>query len=378
MLYPLSPQLLIFLLVAAAPSAVLSSAPLSFVLRSSNDRHEREVISTKMLLNPVVANLVAGSVAGAIGCGLAHPLDTLKTKAQMSTTNAQTKAVGPQIAEYKSYRSMTQRGLLGMEAALPLTVEDLFQSTFDLSFPVTKTAPPKPNMLQVAHTLYQQEGLQGFYGGVQTMMLGQALIRAVCFTTNAAVIDHFQGSSLDSFTVLMLAAFSAGVTSSFVATPVERIKVMMQSNQGVYSDEMECIQAVLDKEGLGGLMSRGLCITLAREIPSVGLSFVLYAALMQMGALLSLGSMAPLLFGAISGSACCVPVYPFDCVKTRVQNTEGDETRSPLEIAQNLYDNRGVDGFVDGLTPKMLRCAVLYAVSFSVYDAIKGMFYAMA
>ena len=181
---------------------------------------------------------------------------------------------------------------------------------------------------------------------------------------------------LDASTIMLLAAFSAGVTSSFVVTPVERIKVMMQSNPDVYSNEMQCIQAVLNTEGMGGLLTRGLGISFIREIPSVGLSFILYALLMHQSMTFGSTSLAPLLFGAISGSLSCVPVYPVDCVKTRVQNTVGGANKdknavmSPLEIAQDLYDNRGVSGFVDGLTPKMLRCAVLYAVSFSIYEQI--------
>lgn len=314
---------------------------------------------------------------------VAHPLDTLKTKAQIS--KAAPARHESQIAQYQAYNSMAPNGLLGMEVALPLTADDSFQSnTFDLSFSVAESAEPtKPNMLQVAKSLYQQEGLEGFFGGVQTMMIGQAMIRAVCFTTNAAVIDNLQlygGELMDPSSIMLAAAFSAGVTSSIVVTPVERIKVMMQSNPDVYADELQCIQAVLRKEGLGGLLTRGLGISLLREVPSVGLTFVLYTLMMQMSMTPLLGSMAPLLLGAISGSVSCVPVYPIDCVKTRVQNTEGgdDESNaimSPFEIAQDLFGTRGVSGFVDGLTPKMLRCAILYAVSFSVYETILSILY---
>jgi len=371
----------------AAPSFAFGMKPrLSFAISSKNVRHRHDV-STKMLLNPMVANLVAGSVAGAIGCGLAHPLDTLKTKAQIASSGT---PVAHQhesqiVAQYKqSYSSMTPNGLMSMEAALPLAIDDPFQSTFDLTYTLAAEVAeeaPKPNMIQVAESLYQQEGLGGFFGGVQTMMIGQALIRAVCFTTNAAVIDYLQRfGELDSSSILMIAAFSAGLTSSFVVTPVERIKVMMQSNPDVYSNELQCVQAVLEKEGFGGLLTRGLGISLFREVPSVALSFILYATMMQMGLASMLGSMAPLVFGAVSGSVSCMPVYPIDCVKTRIQNTEGGDDEpnaimSPLEITQDLYDNRGLSGFVDGLTPKMLRCAVLYAVSFSVYETILSILY---
>jgi solute carrier family 25 carnitine/acylcarnitine transporter 20/29 len=353
-------RLLILLSLAATAPSVSAFAPSNSRQRTSTNTE------INMLMNPVVANLVAGSVAGAIGCGLAHPLDTLKTKAQIASS----KKTSNQIAPYQAFNIMTPNTLLGTEVALPLI------NTFDLSYSMVNAAEKRPNMLQVATALYQQEGLQGFFAGVQTMMLGQALIRAVCFTTNAAVSEYLQRfGALDASSIMLIAAFSAGVTSSLVVTPVERIKVMMQSNPDVYSNEIQCIQAVLDTEGIGGLLTRGLGISLIREIPSVGLSFILYALLMQQSLTFGSTSIAPLLFGAISGSLSCVPVYPVDCVKTRVQNTVGGDMdknsiTSPLEIAQDLYDNRGVSGFVDGLTPKMLRCAVLYAVSFSVYEHI--------
>lgn len=377
-----------FVLLLAVPHAVVASIgkPRLAFVPSSNDRHDREVIATSMVLNPVVANLVAGSVAGAFGCGLAHPLDTLKTRAQVSTgSKAPLSASGSQIAQYQSYSmSPSPNGLMmsNMEATLPL-VDDSYPNTFDLSytFAEQETQQSKPNMWKVGANLYQQEGLQGFFAGVQTMMVGQAVIRAVSFTTNAAVIDYLQRfGELDSSTIMVLAAFSAGVTSSFVVTPIERIKVLMQSNPDAYSDELQCIQAVLEKDGLIGLLTRGLGISLLREVPSVGLSFVIYATMMQMGMASMLGSVAPLVFGAISGSASCFPVYPVDCVKTSIQNVEGGDdepnaAKSPVEIAQDLYDSRGIGGFVDGLTPKLLRCGVLSAASFSVYETILSILY---
>ena len=57
----------------------------------------------------------------------------------------------------------------------------------------------------------------------------------------------------------------------------ERVKVMMQAQQNSqYSNELECIQAVLETEGFAGLFSRGLGPTLAREIPSYAIYFVVY------------------------------------------------------------------------------------------------------
>ena len=153
----------------------------------------------------------------------------------------------------------------------------------------------------------------------------------------------------------------------------ERVKVMMQAQQNsLYANELECIQAVLENEGWTGLFSRGLGPTLAREIPSYAIYFVVYGVLMQTATAENLGSVAPLVCGALSGCACWVPVYPIDVVKTLVQNTEGGESVSSIDVAVKLYKDDGIGAFYNGLTPKMLRASVNHAVTFYVYDLVMG------
>jgi solute carrier family 25 carnitine/acylcarnitine transporter 20/29 len=61
-------------------------------------------------------------------------------------------------------------------------------------------------------------------------------------------------------------------------------------------------------------------------------------------------------------------VYPIDVVKTLVQNSDGSDDISGLKVAKQLFEERGIRGFFDGLTPKMLRAAVSHSVTFYVYD----------
>ncbi|KAL3800408.1 hypothetical protein ACHAW5_009086 [Stephanodiscus triporus] len=155
----------------------------------------------------------------------------------------------------------------------------------------------------------------------------------------------------------------------------ERIKVMMQAQQNSqYANELECIKAVLDSEGWAGLFSRGLGPTLAREVPSYAIYFVVYRVLMSTDIAEAMGSVAPLVCGAMSGCACWIPVYPIDVVKTLVQNTEGggdaNNKGSAVDVAIQLYRDEGIGAFFNGLTPKMLRASVNHAVTFWVYDLV--------
>ncbi len=65
------------------------------------------------------------------------------------------------------------------------------------------------------------------------------------------------------------------------------------------------------------------------------------------------------------------PVYPIDVVKTLIQANDGTEkSSSALDVSIQLFQDRGIGGFFDGITPKMLRAAVNHSVTFFIYDFI--------
>jgi hypothetical protein len=59
----------------------------SFIIQSNrNQKLSKNILNQKYqinaLIDPSVISLAAGSIAGAIGVGVAYPLDTIKTKVQ--------------------------------------------------------------------------------------------------------------------------------------------------------------------------------------------------------------------------------------------------------------------------------------------------------
>jgi hypothetical protein len=145
----------------------------------------------------------------------------------------------------------------------------------------------------------------------------------------------------------------------------------MQASK-VFKNEIECISAILNAEGWSGLLLRGIGLTLAREVPSYGLYFWIYAFLMS---LTKFGPAMRLVCGALAGMLSWIPVYPIDVVKTLIQNTTGDDKPSSAwTVVYMLYAQRGIFAFFDGLTPKLMRAAVNHAVTFYVYDTLMSMF----
>jgi solute carrier family 25 carnitine/acylcarnitine transporter 20/29 len=281
------------------------------------------------MISRTLASAIAGSVGGAVGVGVSFPLDTIKTKTQVMRR-------------------------------LPLCCKK------------DEDATENSSMIQAIRIIYQAEGLGGFYSGCRSMMMGQAVIKAISFTVNALVLAALLPYSdyLPHVTILLMAACTAGLAASFVVAPVERVKVMMQANGKAYANEFECIRAVVEMEGWSGLFKRGLRITMAREVPSDGVYFALYGYLSQSNLADHFGASAPLIFGAMAGCASWCPVYPIDTVKTIIQNTEGGSNMCSWKVATDVYRKGGLIAFYDGFAAKMMRAAVFHSMTFFAYELV--------
>lgn len=259
-------------------------------------------------------------LGGSIGVGVAYPLDTLKTKTQ----------------------SMQQ----GADS----------------------------NAFSLAAQIVHEDGIGGFYSGVSSTMVGQALIKGVTF----GVYEGAKGVLVDDMLLasvgLVVAACISGAVGSFVVTPVERIKCVMQARDSdAYSSPLACINEVVSSDGIDGLMFRGLGATLLREIPAYAFYFVSYdLAKAAMSDTVIPEALIPLIGGAIAGAMAWVPVYPIDVVKTNIQVSDGadGDGLSMKETAIRLYDEGGFFAFWDGLTPKLARAVVNHAVTFFVFDQV--------
>jgi hypothetical protein len=328
--------------VAFAPNAVVAGD-------SSRLRNDKTSTQLNILPCPFPA-LFAGSIAGALGVGVAFPLDTVKTRAQVMATDR------------KPFEDFVAVDPASGTLALP---------------------PPQPvgnSMTDVADYIFKTEGVGGFFGGVETSMVGQGIIKAVVFAVNAYMIEYLQAVNMfDGNTNLQLlyAAATAGFVTSFLAAPVDRIKVLMQAGGSTYEGRADqAFQAVLKTEGWKGLMGRGLFCTMLREIPAYSLYFGVYGALMNWSMMTDqLGPAAPLLYGATAGCLCWLPIYPIDVVKTFIQNTEGGgsehgEGLSLIQVASELYQDHGIGVFWDGLAPRLLRQAVNHATTFALYEVL--------
>jgi solute carrier family 25 carnitine/acylcarnitine transporter 20/29 len=242
------------------------------------------------------------------------------------------------------------------------------------------------NFIKFSQFIYETEDAPGFFRGALPMIAGKALIKAVSFSSNnfalfmlqtfppvseSALVQQYLPPS--SPLQLFVAACFAGFVSSFTVNPIERIKVLMQASSHTIGNEIFALQLivqVLKVEGWKGLLGRGLGATIAREVPAVTINFFIYELLSEtytakdvLGPFLS-----PIIFGALSGMACWITVYPIDTVKTILQNSNGhDEQRNIFLLITSIYRKGGMPAFFHGLTPILLRASLNHAATFSIY-----------
>lgn len=90
-----------------------------------------------------------------------------------------------------------------------------------------------------------------------------------------------------------------------------------------------------------------------------------------------LPSYQTMLIGLVSGAMGPLSNAPIDTIKTRLQKTPGvaGETTAVgriVTIARDMFKQEGVHAFYKGITPRIIRVAPGQAVTFTVYEWLKG------
>jgi solute carrier family 25 carnitine/acylcarnitine transporter 20/29 len=316
----------------------------------------------------IFKDLVAGSIGGAAGCVIGHPIDVVKARMQiMPATPA---------------------------AALP-----------GASGSAASTPPPAPARFPSVHTaaaMLRDEGVRSFWRGLQAPLWGVAGYQAVVFSAYNFSLGHLQRlepfRSSETAAVLAAGVF-AGAASTLVTTPCDLVKIQMQlqtesAAAARYRSSPHCAAEILRAAGPRGLF-RGLGITLWRDAPTSALYFLVYEqcktfflTLQKGGArgerqqrqnapgradVASPGPGAPeLMAGGIAGTVTWALASPVDVIKTNVQADPNPSARPRITaVVRGIVQEHGWAGFKRGLGPITARAFPVNAVTFWSYEHLK-------
>lgn len=225
------------------------------------------------------------------------------------------------------------------------------------------------------------EGIRGFYRGMLAPLIGATPVNSICFFgygLGVRLQTHGSPTQVDKLTYQQL--FNAGMLSGFctalVNAPVERIKCLLQIEQGSvktaqYKGFWDCARKVYAN---GGIRSnyRGILVTFARDIPSSGMYFMGYEWLKKKGTAtfnLQNQTAITLFAGGAAGMLYWAVAIPADVIKSKIQTApEGKYSDGYRSIVQSMFAKQGLTGFYRGATPVFLRAFPANAACFFGYE----------
>lgn len=272
----------------------------------------------------------AGGCAGFVEVSIMHPLDLVKTRFQIQR--------GPE--DPNRYTSLT----------------DCFRK------------------------MYRQKGALSFYKGILPPLMAETPKRAVKFFTFEQYKSIFAyGSYLPESFIFTLSGLCSGLTEAFVINPFEVVKVKLQAERSVFTEQKGTIataREILAQDGFGirGL-NKGLTSTLGRHGVFNMVYFGFYHNVKTMVPEYEdkrIDLMRRFAIGLCSGVlASCINI-PFDVAKSRIQGPQpvpGQiKYRTCFATIRTVYAEEGFFALYKGLLPKVLRLGPGGAIMLLVYE----------
>ncbi|TFK30800.1 carnitine/acyl carnitine carrier [Coprinopsis marcescibilis] len=257
---------------------------------------------------------------------------------------------------------------------------------FDLTKTRLQTAPAGTytGAVDVVKKAVAHDGLKGLYRGVVPPLLGVTPIFAVSFwaydSSKKLILAATPNRTSQSLSLGELAAagFLSAVPTTLITAPVERAKVLLQT-QGQAGSEQR-YKGVVDvmkhlyREGGMKSIFRGTGATLARDGPGSAAYFAAYEitkkALTPAGASpadLNLG--AVIVAGGTAGVAMWAIAIPPDVLKSRLQSAPNGTYSGIVDCARKTIARDGVAALWKGFGPAMARAFPANAATFLGVEA---------
>lgn len=241
--------------------------------------------------------------------------------------------------------------------------------------------------------IVKKETPLGLYKGLGAVMSGMIPKMAIRFTSYEwykQLLANGMGQVTSQAT--FVAGLAAGITEAVcVVTPMEVVKIRLQAQYHSLADPLDvpkyrnaphAVFRVFREEGIGALY-RGVALTALRQGTNQAVNFTAYTEFKQMLQDLQpsysdkeLPSYQTALIGLVSGAMGPLSNAPIDTIKTRLQKTPAEEGQSALSrvrtITVDMFKQEGSRAFYKGITPRIMRVAPGQAVTFTVYEYLKG------
>ncbi|GAA96952.1 hypothetical protein E5Q_03626 [Mixia osmundae IAM 14324] len=249
---------------------------------------------------------------------------------------------------------------------------------FDLTKVRLQTAPPGTynGALDVVRKTYKADGVKGFFKGMGSPLVGVTPMFAVSFWgygMGKKLVYSFtpdRSSPILSNGELAAAGFFSALPTTLVAAPVERVKVVLQTqgDNPKYKGPIDVVGKLYKEGGIRSLF-RGTLATVARDGPGSAAYFVTYegvkAAMTPPGQSpndLNFGSI--ITAGGLAGMAMWSFAIPPDVIKSRLQSSPEGTYKGFIDCATKTIAADGPKALFRGFWPAMARAFPANAATF--------------
>ncbi|PNF15006.1 Congested-like trachea protein [Cryptotermes secundus] len=245
--------------------------------------------------------------------------------------------------------------------------------------PAPGEAPVYTGTWDCAKQTFKREGFLGFYKGMGAPIAAVAPIFAISFL-GFGVGKRMQMKSPEdelTLTQLFLAGAFSGIFTTSIMTPGERIKCLLQIQQGgtappKYAGPVDAIKQ-LYKEGGIRSMYKGTVATLLRDVPASGMYFMTYELIQRILKRRSengeIGVTSTIFAGGSAGIANWLVAMPADVLKSRLQTApEGTYPNGMRDAFKVLMKEEGPRSLYKGVIPVMLRAFPANAACFIGFE----------
>ncbi|CAG98589.1 uncharacterized protein KLLA0_F17864g [Kluyveromyces lactis] len=282
------------------------------------------------------------------------------------------------------------------------TLKDVFSGTvggvaqvlvgqpFDIIKVRLQTMPGNATAWEAITDLVKYEGFMGFYKGTMAPLVGVGACVSCQFGINEAMKRYFRDLNRSrgiydntlSLGQYYTCGFVSGSANALLATPIEHVRIRLQLQKEAlanaeYKSTLDCTEKLLKQ----GSLMRGFTATLMRTSHGFGIYFLTYETLIASQLAHGfrredISAWKACMFGALSGAFFWAMTYPFDVVKSVMQ---ADKLVNPaygtnvVQVAKNIYRERGLRAFTKGFMPTMLRSLPVNGATFAAFEVTMQM-----
>nr|XP_056713387.1 probable mitochondrial glutathione transporter SLC25A40 [Euleptes europaea] len=235
--------------------------------------------------------------------------------------------------------------------------------------------------------IVQREGVKALWSGLPPSLAVSVPTTVIYFTCYDQLRDAFISKlGEDNDYIPLIAGGIARLCSATVISPVELIRIRMQSRRLTYKQLHACITSNVSKDGWLSLW-KGWGPSVLRDVPFSGIYWCNYeyfkkrlckrSGIHEATFLISFSS------GAAAGSIAALLTLPFDVVKTHKQTEIWESETTPTsqkkpatiwEVMKRIVAENGFTGLYAGIVPRLTKVAPACAIMISTYEYGKSFF----